>query len=126
MWTRYLLGSLLTFGAANAIAGGYYGLAGAAGVPVEWLRGSPFSDYFVPSVILLLVVGGSFTIAAVAVFRQSHRARGSALGAAIVVLGWMGAQIAIIGYVSWMQPVTVAAGGLILLLAWMLPSAHIA
>jgi hypothetical protein len=34
---RYLLGALLTFGAINAFAGGYYGLSGAKGVPLEWL-----------------------------------------------------------------------------------------
>lgn len=57
---RYVLGSLLTFGALNAAYGGYYGLSGAKGVPLEWLSGSPFRDYFIPSLILLVVVGGSF------------------------------------------------------------------
>jgi len=125
MWIRYLLGALLTFGAANAVAGGYYGLAGAEGVPVEWLRGSPFSDYTVPSLILLVVVGGSFSIAAIAVFRRSYRARSTAFAAAVVVLGWIGVQVAIIGYVSWMQPATIVAGILVLFLASMLPSAHV-
>jgi hypothetical protein len=49
MAIRYSLGSLLAFGALNAIGGGYYGLSGAAGVPKAWLEGSPFSDYFIPS-----------------------------------------------------------------------------
>jgi len=48
---RYALAGLLAFGALNAFAGGYYGLSGAPGVPVEWLEGSPFSDYTVPSLI---------------------------------------------------------------------------
>ena len=30
---RYSLGGLLTFGALNALGGGYYGLTGAVGVP---------------------------------------------------------------------------------------------
>src|SRR5690242_15281521 len=46
---RYLLGALLAFGALNAFGGGYYGLSGADGIPTEWLQGSPFSDYLVPS-----------------------------------------------------------------------------
>lgn len=37
---RYPLGGLLAFGALNAFGGGYYGLAGAPGVPTEWLEGS--------------------------------------------------------------------------------------
>ena len=119
---RYLLGSLLTFGALNAIGGGAYGLSGAAGVPSEWLAGSPFSDYFIPSLILLVVVGGSFVMAAIVVFAGLRIARMAALAAGLVVLVWLVAQVAIIGYVSWMQPTTAAAGVVVLVLAWLLPN----
>jgi hypothetical protein len=40
---------LLPFGALNAFAGGYDGLSGVEGVPLEWLEGSLFTEYFVPS-----------------------------------------------------------------------------
>jgi hypothetical protein len=120
---RYLLGALLVFGALNAFGGGYYGLSGAEGIPTEWLRGSPFSDYVVPSLILIGVVGGAFLIAAVAVFRGWRRDRFFALGAGGVVLSWLAAETAIIGYVSWMQPITAIAAAVILALAWRLPSA---
>ena len=50
--------------ALNAVGGGIYGLAGAAGVPVALLRGSPFQSYFWPSLILLVVIGGSMLTAA--------------------------------------------------------------
>ena len=66
MWIRYLLGTMLAFGAINSFAGGYYGLSGAPGVPLEWLADSPFMDYFIPGLILLVVVGGAFSFAAVA------------------------------------------------------------
>jgi hypothetical protein len=118
---RYLLGALLTFGAINAFAGGYYGLSGAKGVPLEWLAGSPFSDYFIPSLILLVVVGGAFSFAAIAVFVRSRLARVSAYAAGTVVLVWIGVQLAIIGYVSWMQPTTFLAGVFVLILARLLP-----
>jgi hypothetical protein len=118
---RYLLGALLTFGAINAFAGGYYGLSGAPGVPVEWLAGSPFKDYFIPSLILMLVVGGAFSFAAVAVFARSRLAWVSAYIAGTTVLVWIAAQLAIIGYVSWMQPATLMAGIAILTLAWLMP-----
>src|SRR2546422_7072611 len=117
---RYLLGGLLAFGALNAFAGGYYGLAGAKGVPTEWLAGTPFSDYTVPSSILFVIVGGSFLVATVAVFGRARIGRASALTAGAIVLVWIAVQIAIIGYVSWMQPATAIGGLLILLLAWAL------
>ena len=116
MAIRYSLGALLAFGAVNAFGGGYYGLSGAKDVPTEWLKGSPFHDYFVPSLILLVVVGGSFVVAATAVFTGLRIARLAALMAGIVVLVWLAVQLAIIGYVSWMQPTTAVAGALVIVL----------
>jgi hypothetical protein len=119
---RTLLGALFAFGALNAFAGGYYGLSGAEGVPREWLAGSPFSDYVVPSLVLFVVVGGALALAAVMVFRGHPLARAIACAAAAVLLVWIVVQVAIIGYVSWMQPATFAAGLLMLLLISLLPS----
>ena len=118
---RYSLGGLLTFGALNALGGGYYGLTGAVGVPTEWLEGSPFADYFVPSLILLVVVGGSFVVAAIAVFAGLRGDRFAVFVAAFVVLGWLTVQIGIIGYVSWMQPATAIAALVVLVLGSQLP-----
>lgn len=118
---RYSLGALLAFGAVNAFGGGYYGLSGAEGIPTEWLQGSPFRDYFVPSLVLLIVVGGSFVIASIAVFAGLRIARLAAFAAGLVVLCWLAVQLAIIGYVSWMQPTTAIAGVLVLVLGSLLP-----
>jgi hypothetical protein len=118
---RYALGGLLAFGALNAFAGGYYGMAGAEGVPKEWLEGSPFDDYFIPGLVLFVVVGGSFLAAAIAVLARLRVARTAAFGAGAIVLGWLAAETAVIGYVSWMQPATTIGGLLVLLFAWLLP-----
>jgi hypothetical protein len=118
---RYLLGGLLAFGALNAFGGGFYGLAGAEGVPLELLEGSPFRTYFVPSLILVVVVGGSFLLAAIAVFARLRIARVSARGAGVVVLIWIVVQVSIIGYVSWLQPATAIGGLLILVLSMLAP-----
>ena len=115
------LAALLAFGALNAFGGGYYGLSGAEGVPKEWLEGSPFTDYFIPSMVLFVVVGGSFLVAAVAVFARWPRARFLALGAGAVALVWLAVQVAIIGYVSWMQPITGLVALSMLALAALLP-----
>lgn len=117
---RFALGGLLAFVALNAFAGGYYGLFGARGVPPEWLAGSPFKDYLVPSLVLFFVVGGSLSVAAIAVLARLRGARFVAFAAGVVLLAWIVAQVSIIGYVSWMQP-TIAIGGLlVLILAWQL------
>jgi hypothetical protein len=120
MWTRVLLGALLAFGALNAFGGGAYGLAGANGVPRQWLAGSPFTDYFVPSLILFGVVGGGLAVAAGLVLARHRLARAAGFAAAAVLFGWITVQVAIIGYVSWLQPATVAAALLVLVLTWLL------
>jgi hypothetical protein len=114
---RIVLGGLLAFGALNAFGGGVYGLSGAPAVPLEWLHGSPFHDYFVPSLFLLVVIGGTLTIASIAVFTRARTGRLAAFAAAALLVAWIGVQVAIIGYTSWMQPVTVGAALVIAALA---------
>lgn len=114
---RNLLGVLLAFVALNAFGGGYYALSGAEGVPREWLAGTPFRSYFIPGLVLFFGVGGCFLWAAIAVFARSRKARTAAIFSVAFVLVWLAVQVAIIGYVSWMQPVTASVALLILFLS---------
>jgi hypothetical protein len=118
---RITAGTLLLLVALNAFAGGYYGMSGAPGIPVEWLEGSAFSDYFVPSLFLFIVVGGASLFAALAVFKNYGFSRSVALFTAFLILSWIIVQVSIIGYVSWMQPATAIAGSFILFLSLQLP-----
>ncbi len=118
---RYALGSLLALLALNAFAGGYYGVAGAKGIPVAWLKGSPFPNYFIPGLFLLIVVGGSALIATIAVLSRHKEARKASFVCGAIVLLWLAAQVSIIGYVSWMQPATATTVFLIFLLTWLFP-----
>ena len=113
--SRISLIILLFIVAINAFAGGYYGLAGAKNVPPEWLEGSPFRSYFIPSLFLFAIVGGSCLLAAIALLRRWAVAGKLAMLAGIIMLGWIIAQVIIIGYVSWLQP-AIAICGLVTLL----------
>jgi hypothetical protein len=118
---RYTLGTLLAFLALNAFGGGFYGLSGAEGIPLELLAGSPFKSYFIPSLFLFVVVGGSALFASIAVFAGSKLARNASFANVIIVFGWLSVQVAIIGYISWMQPATASLAMIILVLSWFLP-----
>ena len=122
---RYSLGVLLLFIAFNAFAGGHYGLRGANDVPLEWLDGTPFPNYFIPSLILFLCVGGSALLAALAVFRHAGIARKAAFICGAIMIAWISVQVGMIGYVSWMQPVTASAAFLVLFLSWLLPDGYV-
>jgi hypothetical protein len=119
--SRLILGLLLLLVALNAFGGGYYGMAGAPNVPTEWLEGSPFTSYFIPSLILAIVVGGSFLTASIAVFSRARWRRAAVIVAVAIAVGWLTVQLAIIGYVSWMQPVTAIATLIVAVLAARLP-----
>jgi hypothetical protein len=113
----YALAGLLGLVGLGALGGGSYGLVGAKGIPTAWLAHSPFTSYLVPSLILFFVVGGSLLGASVAVLRKRRLARAAAITAGVILLGWIGIQVSIIGYVSWLQPTVAALGALILALA---------
>jgi hypothetical protein len=115
------LGILLAFSALNAFGGGFYGMFGAEGIPVEWLEGSPFRNYIIPGMVLFFVIGGAFTFAAIAVFARLRIARKATITAIALVLFWLSVQVAIIGYVSWMQPFTAVIALVMLGLALLLP-----
>jgi hypothetical protein len=114
---RWVLGSMLAFVALNAFGGGYYGMAGAKDVPPEWLAGSPFTTYFVPSLFLFFIVGGTCLAAAIAVFARLRIDRAAALASGALLVAWIFAQFRIIGFVSWLQPAIVGSGIVVLLLA---------
>jgi hypothetical protein len=77
----------------------------------------------VPSVVLIVVVGGTSLIASLLVFRHSQHARVGAVCAGLVMMGWIAVQVGIIGSISWLQPAVAGAGLAILALAWRLPPA---
>lgn len=115
--SRYFLGALLAFCALNAFGGGWYAISGAPGVPLEWLAGSPFKDYFIPGVFLFVVMGGAMSTASVVVFLAHRKARPIALFTGTLMLAWIAIQVSIIGYVSWMQPAIALAGLVTIVLA---------
>lgn len=88
----------------NGIAGGYYGMAGADGVPRDWLNGSPFTSYFIPGVILFTLVGIYSLFSSVAVWKGVKPAYHLSLISGMILLSWIAVQVIIIGFVSWLQP----------------------
>ena len=120
-----LLAIISGFVGVSAIGGGIYGMLGAKGTPLELLEGSIFSNYFIPSLILFLVVGGSSVLTMIMTLKGKKNARRMAILTGVIILIWIVFQMNIIGYVSWLQPFIAIAGFLILLLSWTLPEAQL-
>lgn len=118
---RFLLAILLLLLSINAFYGGWYGMSGAKGVPLTWLEGSIFKDYYYPGLLLFIFVGGSSLLACFQVIKNGKYARIYTLLSVSVVFIWLLSQLAIIGYVSWMQPSIGMLDVIILILALKLP-----
>lgn len=103
---RIFWGLLLLLFALNAFGGGLYALSGANGIPVEWLRGSPFHSYFIPGLFLFVVIGGGALCTAILIFIGHKKAFLWSVVICLIVFAWLIVQVAIIGLVSFMQLLT--------------------
>lgn len=99
-------------------------MAGAKGTPLDLLEGSVFQNYFIPSLILFLVVGGSSLIAAFKAFKKHSNARRIGFVNGLIILVWILFQVKIIGYESWLQPFIAITGISIIFLSGNLPGSR--
>jgi hypothetical protein len=82
-----------------------------------------FDSYVVPSLILLIAVGGGTAAAALSLLRRWRRAPELSIAAGAVLVGWIATQVVIIvpdGGLSWLQPAMLAAALLVAALGWRL------
>ncbi len=114
---RLVLGTILLLVALSAFGGGYYGIAGAKDIPLEWLEGSPFSSYLIPSLFLFICIGGFALFSAVLTFKSEAKYRLLAFSFGILILLWIIMQLWIIGYVSGLQPAIAITGIVIIMLS---------
>jgi len=94
----------------NAFGGGYYAMSGAPAWDQAWLDGSPFHSFFVPGLVLFVVIGGGMGAAAISWLLKSRIAPWLSLGMGVTLIGWIVIQVSIIGYVSPLQPIFFTAG----------------
>jgi len=66
--TLIILNIFLAF---TAIPGGFCLLTGIAAPPVEELKGSVFTDYTIPGLVLMIIVGGSALFASILLMRKN-------------------------------------------------------
>jgi hypothetical protein len=106
---RWALGALEAVVAVSAVGGAVYGLSGAPGVKTSWLDGSPFSSYLIPSVVLLVAVGGSAALAFAALVMRSPWASPLGVAAGAILVGWIAVEVIWIPF-SPLQPACLVAG----------------
>lgn len=98
-WAAIILEVMLGVG---ALAGGAALMLGRHGeimqMPISWLAGSPFTDYFVPGLILFTVLGVGPLVVAWLAWRANRWAPVLTVGVGGALLIWLLVQINVIGY----------------------------
>jgi peptidoglycan/LPS O-acetylase OafA/YrhL len=96
------LAAALLFQGLSGLVGGIGLVADPSGAffqfPETWLDGSPFGDYLIPGLILLVVLGAGPLIALVAVWRRLPWARRAAQLVGVGLIVWIAVEVVIIGY----------------------------
>lgn len=100
----YLIMGLLLFQGLSGLAGGF-GLAsdptGASlQIPASWLEGSPFNDYLVPGLILLVILGIFPLVVLYGLWSNSNWSWFGVFGVGAALVIWIGIEISVIGYHS--------------------------
>jgi len=125
--TKYSAIILQAFIGVTAVLGGF-GLvtdpSGAkAGLSLEWLGSSPFTDYLIPGLFLVVVIGaGSLVIAAATFMRVRHAGLLNIVGGFILVT-YMGFEVLFVGLLNLMQPLYFGLGITVVLLGVMMVKA---
>jgi hypothetical protein len=117
----WILIVFVAFGALSALIGAVLAIAAnGAGVPLEYLKNSPFSSYFVPGLILGVGVGGTQLAAAIALVAKRDLALLLSTVAGFGMLIWIFVELAMIQQFSWLQAAYFILGGLELFLVFAL------
>ncbi len=86
------------FNALSAIAGGVGLLMpGSLGMPLSMIENSPFTSFFWPGIILLLVIGGSQVLAFVTLLRRTPGCLFWTAVAGFAMVIWIVVEVAIMG-----------------------------
>ncbi len=114
-----ILGSILAFVSINAILAGVLFLIDPSGVKMglnlETLSNTPFSSYFIPGIILLVINGFGCMIVATLAFKKHKYAGLLGILIGLILCGWIHIQMIWLVY-SWMQTVIFGFGCLSILL----------
>ena len=108
------IGGLQVFIGLSGVAGGF-GLvtepSGAnLGLGVDLLSTSPFSDYLIPGLILLVVIGaGNLAGSVLSILRYRYAGEIAAVSGVFLMM-WITAQVWWIGLTIWLQPLFFCLG----------------
>lgn len=115
----YFLAVIQTFIGITAIAGGSKLVSNPHGLPdfpIEWLINSPFSNYFFPGLVLLIVIGFGFVVSSTMNFLRKRYSGGMAALLGVCLILYMIIEVWFVGLRNFLQPLYFVLGVIVLIL----------
>ena len=108
-----VLGSILAFVSLNAILAGVLFVIDPSGVKMglslEMLSTTPFSNFFIPGMILLIINGFGCVLIAILAFKKHRHTGFAGIMMGLILCSWIHFQMIWLVY-SWMQTVIFGLG----------------
>jgi len=99
---RKILIGVMAFQGLSGLVGGFGLMADPSGaslqIPLEWLEGSPFTDYLIPGIVLFLILGVIPLGVVVGLRKRMRWSRHAAIAVGVALCIWIAVEIAVIGY----------------------------
>jgi hypothetical protein len=109
-WRRTLI-TLELLLSLNGIGGGVYLMVWPrSAMPMDMLADTPFATWFWPGVLLTVINGFIPLLVAIAAIRRRPWATPGHLVVGLALIGWILVQVAMMGYLGWLQPALLAWG----------------
>jgi hypothetical protein len=111
---RYALGLLQIFVGITAVLGGFGLVSDPSGtkmnVPLELLKNTPFTNYLIPGLVLLIVIGVGNVFAGIVTFLRHRYAGSISVFFGAVLAFYMITEVWLIGLVNFSQPLYFVLG----------------
>ena len=119
----YSLGALQAFIGITAIAGGFRLVSnpnGTPDIPIEWLNSAPFTNYLIPGLVLLIVIGFGNVLGGIFFFLSKRYAGCIAAILGTFLILFMTIEVWFIGLRTFLQPLYFILGAIVMALGFKL------
>jgi len=114
VFLRNIQAGLQLFIGIGAVGGGFVLImdptGGTIGMPISFLAGSPFPNYLIPGLFLLIINGFGTLAGSVSTLKNFRYAGEIAIVFGIILMAWIVIQLIIIKSFSFFHPMYFAAG----------------
>jgi len=122
----HVLLALETILVTSALAGGIPAIIDPTGnlhgLGVEILEGTAFSDFRLPGIALVMLLGLVPFVAIGGTLLRKPWVRAAHVEVGIILIAWTLIQVAMVGWFTWVQPLALLLGGAIIVLGVRNPS----